>query len=170
MLFKNRNKKSNDAQLGMNTTELLLLFESRFFLHEIVKTRTRLSKWQKTLEEGSVYYTFSDLSISLSITNGDRQKTWIFTLFPMRRDFHIKFEKVGANGHNYIPLEEDKALINEIHDILVLIYFLNFLNTKNTNGFKKYEGSLKEHVHSMQEKYAFDYGELFNTVVAYYTK
>lgn len=103
----------------MNTSELLLLFETRSFLQEILAAHIRLSKWQKTLEEGKVYYTFTDQFISIEMSTLD--KKWIFTLSLQTKIFSYQFSNFATSSPEYIPLIEDDALISEIHDILVLI-------------------------------------------------
>lgn len=161
MIFKKIRKRKVETKYGMNTTEELLLLETRLFMISLIKDNThRMSRWQKSLKEGSVNYSHTGERMKMEITTKDRLYDWVFEYNIYNKYVEVIFKDATYNYSSYVPLDEEK-MINEIKDLLVLSHYADILNNRNYESYNRKKPSIEEHIKNMHYSYAFDYNGTF---------
>lgn len=151
-LFKRKFKQT----YTMTFNEHMLLLETRNFMLSLVMDNThRLTKWQKTLGEGSVFYqNKSGEIITLEMATTDRKKIWLFKLNTI--DSVVELSLSGSCHLYYEPLDEIN-LIEETKDILQLTYYSDFIKVKDASAFRANMKQFDELINKMSWNYVFDY-------------
>ncbi|MGG3471542.1 hypothetical protein ABES02_29260 [Neobacillus pocheonensis] len=149
----------------ITTDDYLLLYESRDFLHSLVTENShRISRWNKSLENGSIFFWIDEQGLHYEISSSMRIKMFEFHLTPPYKEVH--FMAKIKNGADYKPvtLIQDKV-IDEIKDLMQLCYFVDLVNTSNIGMQALRNGPFPELIEKMDWEYAFKYRDFAEKLI-----